>query len=107
MHPDKELKRVKNQATLLAQEFSKRTSIYNASSKVIKIAQTTQTSLDATQRLENVRSSLIVADPDYFKGKTILVIDDIFTTGATANAMAEILYECKAKRVDILTICTT
>ena len=107
MHPKKEHSRRINHARLLAEEFSKRTNIPNASNLVRKTAITTQSNLTDTTREENLKNTLFIRDVNYFKNKEVLIIDDIFTTGATANSMSQKLFEYGAKKVYILTICTS
>ena len=36
---------------------------------------------------------------------SVLIVDDIYTTGSTVNALAKLLRECGAKRVYVLTVC--
>ena len=107
MHKHKELVRVKNHSELLTNEFCKRLQLFNASDKIIKFKQTTQTNLKPIERFINVKNSLRVLDREYFKNKQVLIIDDVLTTGSTANALADVLRECGAKNVYLLTICTS
>lgn len=53
-----------------------------------------QKKLNREQRLENARRSYKIADKEYIKGKNILIVDDVSTTGATLSAIAE---QLKAK----------
>lgn len=54
------------------------------------------------EKAENVRNSFKVMYPDSIKGKTILIIDDILTTGATALECASVLYDSGAEKVILL-----
>lgn len=58
---------------------------------------------DAAQRRANVMGVYRVADPDTVRGKRILLLDDIMTTGATAGECARVLLTAGA--VDV--ICAT
>lgn len=107
MHPKKEKARIINHSTLLAEEFSKQTKIPNASHLIRKTAITTQSRLITPTREMNLEDTFFIKDVDYFKNKEVLIIDDIFTTGTTANAMSKILFEYGASKVYILTICTS
>jgi ComF family protein len=64
-----------------------------------------QTSLKTSQeRRENVKGAFAVPRPDLVKGKGVLLIDDVFTTGATVRECAKVLRKAGANRVDILTV---
>lgn len=59
----------------------------------------TQTRLDAAQRQENVDNAFTIPKSSDMKGKSILILDDVITTGATLNACAKVLKACGAERV--------
>jgi predicted amidophosphoribosyltransferase len=61
-----------------------------------------QVNLNFQERQENVQGAFC-ADPAIVKDKTILLVDDVFTTGATINAAAAALREAGSKRVYALT----
>jgi ComF family protein len=63
-----------------------------------------QTGLGRTQRFINVKGAFSVQSPEKVSGKRILVVDDVYTTGATVNECARILLECGAESVDVLTL---
>ncbi len=70
----------------------------------------TQVHMQRSQRLHNMRNSIGLAKSEKIftkiKGATIFLIDDVFTTGATAQECARVLKkEGKAKRVVVVTIC--
>ncbi len=102
----KELKqRGFNQSMLLAKEVSRRLNI-PFENCLIKVKETkTQKKLTAKERAENLENAF-VAIPDV-KGKKILLVDDVFTTGSTANACARALHKSKAVSVDTLTAAVT
>lgn len=62
-----------------------------------------QVGLSALERQENVRSAFL-ADDRKVHGRTILVIDDVATTGATLSSAAEALYSAGAQNVYGITI---
>lgn len=64
-----------------------------------------QHSLSARERTANVRGVYKITDSDKVKGKNVLLIDDVFTTGATANEIARILKRAGAKYVLVATVC--
>lgn len=63
-----------------------------------------QSSLNKKQRLKNVKDVYKIQNEQKIQGKNILLFDDIYTTGATANECAKILKQAGAKSVGILTI---
>jgi predicted amidophosphoribosyltransferase len=63
-----------------------------------------QSSLAKAQRLENLNKAFRVANPDIVKGKTVLLVDDISTTGTTANECARALRLGGAKTVFVAVI---
>ena len=63
-----------------------------------------QASLTPRQRRNNVRGAFRVADPEVVRSKNILVIDDIFTTGATARSVAQELGRAGAASVWVATL---
>ena len=63
-----------------------------------------QAGLTPRQRRINVRGAFAVSDPAAVSGKHILVIDDIYTTGATARASAQTLIEAGDASVSVSTL---
>ena len=67
-------------------------------------ATTSQVGLDAKERRKNVRRAFVVPPErrPLIEGKTVLLVDDVRTTGATANACAVTLKKAGAARVFVL-----
>ena len=63
-----------------------------------------QGTLDTPSRFKNVQGAFAVRRPHLIAEKTILVIDDVITSGATANQLAAVLRQAGAKRVLIAAI---
>jgi ComF family protein len=63
-----------------------------------------QAGLTPRQRRNNVRGAFRVSDPDLVRGKHILLVDDILTTGATARAAAQSLKRAGADSVYVATL---
>jgi len=63
-----------------------------------------QTSLSKKSRIINIKNAFELIDPDYIKEKTILIVDDVYTTGATVNECAKVLIAGGAEGVHILTL---
>jgi len=64
----------------------------------------TQTELEIQQRLENVRNSFSVVKFRNIKGKNLLLVDDVLTTGATSSEAAATLKNAGANIVFVLTL---
>lgn len=95
MHEEKLKKRGYNQAELLAIEFCKITKLPLDTTHLIKkvnLATQTQKSYDERAEVEDIYA---LTEKKYFKGKKVLVIDDVITTGATLDACAKTLNASK------------
>jgi ComF family protein len=66
-----------------------------------------QTGLARKKRKQNVKNSFAVKDSSKIEGKRILLIDDVYTTGATANECTKMLLKSGARYVDVLTLART
>jgi ComF family protein len=66
-----------------------------------------QTGLTRHQRRENVRGAFGVAQPDAVKGGEVLVVDDVYTTGATVSECARVLRRAGATKVWVATVART
>jgi ComF family protein len=63
-----------------------------------------QTGLGKTRRHRNVRNAFAVRAPENIRQKNVLLLDDVYTTGATVNECARVLRQNGAARVDVLTL---
>lgn len=63
-----------------------------------------QTGLNKVQRADNLKRAFSVPNKVALEGKRVLLVDDVMTTGATANACAYALKQAGAARVDVLTL---
>jgi len=63
-----------------------------------------QTGLTKDRRKTNIADAFTVNAPEKAAGKHILLIDDVYTTGATVDECARILIQAGAARVDVLTL---
>ena len=94
-----------NQAAFLAQRLSENSGKPWSHDVLLRVeATTSQVGLDAAARRKNVRKAFDVAPEKRaaVDGKTVLLIDDVRTTGATANACAATLKKAGAARVLLL-----
>lgn len=93
----KRLRRGYDQAALLSATVSQELGIPITSIRRTKNTKT-QTRLDEQKRRENVMNAFTVRT-DRVKDKSVLLIDDVLTTGATMNECARVLKQAGAKRV--------
>ena len=94
-----------NQAELLALSITQSTNIPTVSGLLFRKKNThPQFDLPKTQRLKNVRGAFEVRGSKLIKNKNILLIDDIYTTGATAAECTRVLKSAGAASVHILTL---
>lgn len=63
-----------------------------------------QVGLRREERMRNVKGTFKVIEPLAIKGKRILLLDDVFTTGATVNECSRVLRQAGAEFVDVLTV---
>jgi ComF family protein len=63
-----------------------------------------QTGFTREQRRENLRGAFAVPDPARISGRSVLLVDDVLTTGATADECARILLRAGAKQVLVVTV---
>jgi ComF family protein len=104
MHWRKQWQRGFNQAQLLAQPIAKRYGL-KVSSHLRRSRYTkAQAGLNEKQRRDNLKGSFRVKRPEQIAGVRVLLIDDVFTTGATLRAAAEALKAAGAAHVTALTL---
>ena len=63
-----------------------------------------QTGLGRKERLQNIKNAFVINDTSKIEGKKILLVDDVYTTGATANECAKVLLKGGSRQVDVLTL---
>jgi len=104
LSPDRYKQRGYNQSALVARYLSWRIKIPFAPKAVVRAKETTsQVGLDGNQRRSNVENAFL-ADPQRCRGKSILLIDDVATTGATLSSCAQAFHRAGASRVFGLTL---
>ncbi len=107
LHPRKLRERGYNQVDDVSNWLGKLLNAELGSHLVTRIKYTrSQTQLNAAERSENVAKAFKVSDPSKIENRQILLVDDVLTTGATANALAAVLREAGAGRIDLLTLST-
>ena len=105
LHPRRLRERGFNQSLLLARQVSGRRSIPLNFTALRRTRQTQpQTQLSGPERRKNVRGAFAVISPAAVAGRKILLIDDVFTTGATIQECTEALLDAGAGEVHALTL---
>ena len=66
-----------------------------------------QVGLKPKERWSNVRGAFNIKASEFIKGKRIILVDDVLTTGATSNECARVLKKAGAARVEVLTLSRT
>jgi ComF family protein len=66
-----------------------------------------QIGLTSHQRRENLRGAFAVTKPESVKGREVLVVDDVYTTGATVSECAKVLRRAGATKVWVATVART
>ena len=104
MHWRKRWERGFNQAELLAKPLAKRCGLKVSTTFGRKRYTKAQAGLTEVQRRENLKDSFCVRNAQQIAGKRILLIDDVFTTGATLRSAAGALKAAGVARVTALTL---
>ena len=93
-----------NQSTILARQFFPELRSSIKPRALVRHRHTaSQTSLSRRQRLANIKGAFRVPRPEIIKDKSVTLVDDIFTTGATINECARVLRQAGAKKIIGLT----
>lgn len=105
LFPLKKKKRGFNQAAEIGRELAKHKDLDFVDGHLVKIKNTVaQTSLEASERRKNLRGAFAVIRGQSFEGKTVLLVDDVFTTGSTIQECSSALKKAGALEVRALTI---
>ncbi len=106
LHESRLEERGYNQALLLAKAAASHLSLPVMYGNLLRIRPTeTQLERDRAARLEAMRNAFCIRDPLAVRGKRILLVDDVLTTGATAMSCARVLREADAAKITLLTVC--
>ncbi|MDQ6788685.1 MAG: ComF family protein [Acidobacteriota bacterium] len=98
-----------NQAAVLAEILSRETSLPIDEQSLVRTVHTPihRAAMDTKARETSVKNAFEVKRPNFIKGENILLVDDVFTSGATASNCAKVLKEKGARKVYILTVART
>ncbi len=105
LHPSRLRERGFNQALLLGKSLGRIHRKRVLARTLRRIRNTLpQVQLDHSQREKNVRGAFAVREPQEIIDKDLLLVDDVFTTGATVNECAKVLKKSGAREVFVLTL---
>jgi ComF family protein len=97
-----------NQAEQIAARFARPATARSIQLDTHVLARTretvSQTGLTRQQRQANLRGAFTVMAPEVLRGRTILLVDDVMTTGATAGECSRVLLRAGAKQVFVATV---
>lgn len=106
LHSTKRLRRGYNQAECLAQGISRQTDIPVLTNLVALRAHRTQTAMTHEERNENIRGVFDIKNPEELRGKHLLILDDVCTTGSTLREAAlSLIARQPHLRISILSLC--
>jgi ComF family protein len=92
-----------NQSELLSDAVSRHSGVPDLSPALGRVRSAMpQHLLDKAARASNVRDRFFVKDTSAVRGKNLLLIDDVLTTGRTASECARVLKKAGATRVEVL-----
>ncbi len=104
LHPARRRERGYNQSELLARQIGKVTGLPVAARLLHRTRYTKpQAQLGAAERAKNVAGAFAASSPALAQNRSIVLVDDVLTTGATANECARVLKEAGAAQVFLAT----
>ncbi|MFN3476411.1 MAG: ComF family protein, partial [Candidatus Methylomirabilales bacterium] len=104
LSPEREKERGFNQSLVLAEALGRRFDVPVERKALVRVRPTRPQEGNRKAREENVRGAFAVIRPERIAGKRILLIDDVYTTGATVNECAKVLMKAGAQEVAVYTL---
>jgi ComF family protein len=105
LYPRRERERTYNQAALLAGGLARALDVPLLGGCLRRMRPTaTQTNLSAPQRRKNIHGAFVAEKKRWIEGRSLLLVDDIMTTGATVDECAKILKKGGAAKVYVVTV---
>lgn len=94
-----------NQSLILANAIGKKRQIPVSFSLLKRRKFTlTQTGASRNERRQNIKDAFEVSDKSKIKEKNVIIVDDVYTTGSTANECAKTLIKAGAQKIAVLTL---
>lgn len=106
LHPEKLKKRGYNQSALFAEGIQKAMPCAHLSTEdlIRTVHNESQTKKSRIARIENIENVFALNNPESFKNKNVLLVDDVITTGATIEACGKLLRNAHVNQLMIATI---
>jgi ComF family protein len=106
LHRLREKQRGFNQAAIIAKAISGKFKLQHDDRSLVRTKPTERhrAGMDATDRAKSVEQAFAVSTRRMIAGASVLLIDDVYTTGSTICAAARSLLEAGARQVKVLTI---
>ncbi|OJV62397.1 MAG: hypothetical protein BGO41_06260 [Clostridiales bacterium 38-18] len=107
IHPIRKWQRGYNQSELIVNELKEAVGLKAPTILLRRIRHTKKLKAIGKEERKHILRDVFVLDRKYqnlVKGKKILLIDDIYTTGSTLNACAKVLYESGCEIIDCITV---
>lgn len=106
LHADRLKERTFNQAEIIANELSAITGLPVDTASLIRAEHTEKhrAGMGARERARTLEDAFHVRAPRLIENKTVLLVDDVMTTGSTANEIARTLLDGGARAVNVLTL---
>jgi competence protein ComFC len=104
LHHIRRREREFNQAQVLAELVAPKAGkpVWNALRRIRSTP--TQTRLDRAERMENLSGAFVVRKPAQVRGRHLLLVDDVFTTGSTVEECSRVLLKAGAASVRVITV---
>ena len=100
LHPNRQRRRGYNQAALLARSLASRLGRRCDEKSLARVRDTPKQSLlSGAERRKNLKDAFAAVRPPFVRGRTVLLVDDVTTTGSTLAAAAEPLRAAGAARI--------
>jgi ComF family protein len=109
LHLERERIRGFNQAAVIGRELARRVGLTFDDRSVIRTrhSERHRAGMDARGRRDSVAAAFEVCQPLVVSGERVLLVDDVFTTGATVSSCASALLAAGAAEVTVLTLART
>lgn len=106
LHKDRLAERTFNQAEIIANELAKLTGLPVDTASLIRAEHTEKhrAGMGARERARSLEKAFKVRAPRLIENKIVLLVDDVMTTGSTANEIAQTLLNGGARAVNVLTL---
>jgi len=108
LHSQKWKTRGYNQAHLIAKKFAKQLQLPYQPSAVLRVTEnTSQVGNTGAERRKNLAGAFALSEPLSPLIKHVMIVDDVITTGTTANEIAKLLKKSGVESVTVVTACLT